>query len=156
MTTIKDVKRVRRVIATLLALALPLPSPAFGLRDQEVTEKKPDVLSGLGEALRGDPNRNVVSPNLTAGMEEDLEQVLGEFAQAYATAPEIVTAVGEILRRWKEVRDKEPELKELFERHPKVFRLKERLSEDSAGRGTCYPNQGGPLVFSEPIGCYPR
>jgi len=80
-------KDIRRALAISLALSLTLPSPALALRDQEVAEKKPEVLSGLEEALRGDPTRlattlglpstapahttpNAVTSYLTAGMEE--------------------------------------------------------------------------------------
>ena len=62
MLTTKD---IRRALATFLALSLAMSSPAFALRDQEVAEKKPEVLAGLEEALRGDPGRLVQMANTT-------------------------------------------------------------------------------------------
>ncbi len=57
-----------RVIAAFLALSLTLSTPAFALRDQEPMEKKPEILSGLEEALRGDPNRLVQFASTALGL----------------------------------------------------------------------------------------
>lgn len=57
----------RRALAIFLALSLILPSPACALRDQEVIEKKPEVLSGLEEALRN-PDLFVQIAGTTLGL----------------------------------------------------------------------------------------
>lgn len=62
-----------RVVAAFLALSFALPSPVLALRDSEAQEKKPEVLSGLEEALRGYSTTAppaAISPRSAAGAEE--------------------------------------------------------------------------------------
>ena len=44
-----------RILALFLSLSLAAPHPVLALREQPVREKKPAVLAGLEDALRGDP-----------------------------------------------------------------------------------------------------
>ncbi len=55
--TRRKTRIVPRLLAVALACALAVPNPIFALRDPETLEKKPVVLSGLEEALRGDPKQ---------------------------------------------------------------------------------------------------
>ncbi|MBI1953608.1 MAG: GNAT family N-acetyltransferase [Candidatus Omnitrophica bacterium] len=65
-----------RVVATFLALSPILSAPALALRDPEAREKKPEVLGGLEEVLRGDPTTSATAPSAAvslssaAGLEE--------------------------------------------------------------------------------------
>ena len=51
----KNLIRFPRAVAFILCLALTAPSPALAMRDENATEKDPQVLAGLEAALR-DPN----------------------------------------------------------------------------------------------------